>query len=552
MASFTAPDTLLLGGEVFLGKGQPHRIGVAVKGGKIVALGPDDDLIGLADAHTDVVRVGNGLLAPGFTDAHVHPVYAGVNLMRCDLHRVTHPALVAASISDFADRHPGAEWILGAGWAMESFPGGLPSAEELDRIVPDRPAFLLNRDGHGAWVNTVALIRAGIDANTPDPVGGRIERKQNGDPQGTLHESAVDLVARHLPELTDAEHDMALDLGQQHLLSFGITGWQDAAVGVFNGTPDPFEAYRRAEADGRLKARVRAALWWDAARGLEQVEEFLERRALVSAGRRFTAGTVKIMQDGVAENFTAAMTVPYLDGDGCLTGNAGMSFLDPGDLNEIVRVLDAEQFQIHVHALGDRAVREALDAIAAARDANGAADNRHHLAHLQVVQPRDVPRFAALGVGATIQPLWACHEAQMDTLTIPFLGPGLAERQYPFGDLMRSGAHLAAGSDWSVSSPDVMEAIHVAVNRRQPGDTGPRLLPDQALPLSRALEAYTSGSAWINHTDQEAGVIEVGRPADLVLLAANPFTVNADDLHAIKVEQTWIDGEVVYARGGRG
>jgi predicted amidohydrolase YtcJ len=252
------------------------------------------------------------------------------------------------------------------------------------------------------------------------------------------------------------------------------------------------------------------------------------------------------MLDGVAENFTAAMTAPYRDGHGATTGNSGLSFIDPVALPGYVTALDALDFQVHFHALGDRAVRDALDAVAAARAANGHRDTRPHLAHLQVVHPDDVPRFRLLGVTANMQPLWAAHEQQMDELTLPFLNPALAERQYPFGDLYRDGASLAGGSDWPVSSPDPLLGIHVAVNRTHLGADDPPFLPGQGLDLTTALTAYTAGSAYVNHLD-DTGTLRVGRRADLVVLDRNPFDGPPDAIGETRVALTYVGGVRVYS-----
>ena len=264
---------------------------------------------------------------------------------------------------------------------------------------------------------------------------------------------------------------------------------------------------------------------------------------------RFSAGTVKIMQDGVAENFTAGMIDPYLDPAHCHDHGSGLSYVDPEALREYVTRLDAEHFQVHLHAIGDRAVREALDAIAAARTANGpggASANRHHIAHLQVVHPDDVRRFARLGVTANVQALWAAHEPQMDELTIPFLGPERTARQYLFRDLLASGARLAAGSDWAVSSASPMRAVHVAVNRSLQGyDTEP-FLPEQRLDLAEALAAYTFGSAYVNQLDGETGTIERGQLADLVVLGRDPFEHPSADIASTPVAATYVQGEAVY------
>ncbi|WP_034088555.1 amidohydrolase [Streptacidiphilus albus] len=542
----THADLVFTGGPVFTADGARSRAtSVAVTGERITAVGHDEvrELVGPG---TEVVDLAGRLLLPGFQDAHVHAVYGGVELGECDLTGTTDPAEYQRRIRAFAEAHPEREWITGSGWSMESFPGGAPTRQLIDAVVADRPVYLLNRDHHGAWANSRALELAGLTAATADPVDGRIEREADGGPSGMLQEGATGLVARLVPETTPAERLAGLLRAQELLHSLGITAWQDALLGVFNGQPDPSDAYTAAATAGTLTARVNGALWWDRGRGAEQIPELVERRARLARGR-FRADSVKIMQDGITENFTAAMTAPYLDSCGCATANSGLSFVDPQALQGYVTELDALGFQVHFHALGDRAVREALDAVEAARHANGFRDTRHHLAHLQVVHPDDVPRFARLGAIANLQPLWASHEPQMDELTIPFLGEGLADRQYPFGDLLRAGAELAAGSDWPVSSPDPLAGIHVAVNRVGHGEAGRRVfLPEQRLDLGTALAAYTAGSARVNHLD-DTGTVRVGALADLVVLDRDPFDGPESAIAETRVEQTFVGGERVWS-----
>ncbi len=553
-------DVVFTGGAVYTadpdgrrlvpaGSGPPASA-VAVRGDRIVAVGDgaDPDLTDLIGSRTEVVDLRGRALLPGFQDAHVHPAFAGVTMIGCNLIGAATLDEALARIGSYAARHPDQEWIAGSGWRMEWFDRGTPGRELLDQVTGGRPAYLTNRDGHGAWASTRALELAGIDTRTPDPPDGRIERNADGSAQGTLHEGAASLVGRHVPAVTFDERLSGLMLAQQHLHARGITAWQDAIVGEYLGSADPLPVYLAAAAAGKLTARVQGALWWDRSRGGEQLSDILARREQGQAGR-FRANTVKIMQDGVAESFTAGMIEPYLDSCGCQTANRGLSHVDAAQLRSYVTLLDAAGFQVHLHAIGDRAVREALDAIEAARVANGANDHRHHIAHLQVMHPDDVPRFAALGVTANVQALWAAHEPQMDELTIPFIGPERAVRQYLFGDLLRSGARLAAGSDWAVSSANPLRAIHVAVNRTLPGSTGTAaepLLPGQRLSLAEALAAYTVGSAYVNHLD-ETGAIEVGRLADLVALDRDPFDGPPDEIADTAVELTYVAGERVYA-----
>jgi predicted amidohydrolase YtcJ len=535
------------------GPGGKPATAVAVSHGRITAVGDaEDDYFGdVTGPGTEVIDLAGRALLPGFQDAHVHPAFAGITMVGCNLIGAQTLDEALDRISAYARAHPEKEWIAGAGWRLEWFAGGTPSRQALDAVVGRRPAYLLNRDAHGAWASTRALHLARIHARTPDPADGRIEREADGGPQGTLHEGAASLVGDLVPDLPLEERVAGLLLAQRHLHERGVTAWQDAIVGDYLGSLDPLDAYLDAAASGLLTARVRGALWWDRTRGGEQLTEILERRERGQVGR-FRAGTVKIMQDGVPENFTAAMIDPYLDPTGCHADHgSGLSYVDPQALAEYVTRLDAEHFQVHLHAIGDRAVRESLDAIAAARAANGPRGNRHHIAHLQVVHPADVPRFAALDVTANMQALWAAHEPQMDELTIPFIGPERTARQYVFGDLLAAGARLAAGSDWSVSSANPLRAAHVAVNRSLAGATGAEaepFLPGQALALGEALAAYTLGSAYVNHLDDETGSIAEGKLADLVVLDADPFARPASDIASTRVLQTFVQGETVFRR----
>lgn len=541
-------DLLFTGGPVFTADAVRSRASaVAVAGGRILAVG--HDLAELVGPRTEVVDLRGRFLVPGFQDAHVHPVWGGMERLACDLSAHQTRQEYLAVIARYAASHRDA-WILGGGWSMSAFPGGTPTAADLDAVVPDRPVFLTNRDGHGAWVNSAALRLAGITRETADPADGRIERDAAGVPTGTLHEGAMALVNRLLPPATPERLVAALLEGQRYLHSFGVTAWQDAIVGTYGGSGDPGPAYLTCGADGRLTARVVGAIWWDRRAGLEQIDSIVARRERYRAGR-FAATSVKIMQDGVAENFTAAMLEPYCDGHGHATDNSGISFVDPKVLAEAVPRLDALGFQVHFHAIGDRAVRQCLDALEVALERNGRTDNRHHIAHLQVVHPEDVPRFRRLGVAANMQTLWAALEPQMVELTLPFLGEPRASWQYPFGDLLRSGAVLAAGSDWSVSSPNPLAAIHTAVNRSsapgfEEGEYDP-FLPEQAIDLGSALTAYTAGSAWVNHLDDVSGSITAGRYADLVVLHRDPFAGPAAEIGATRVLQTFVEGERVYA-----
>jgi predicted amidohydrolase YtcJ len=354
-----------------------------------------------------------------------------------------------------------------------------------------------------------------------------------------------------MPDDTPADLEEGLRLGQAHMHSLGITAWQDAII-----APESEErAYVALASRGELTARVVGALWWEHSRGAEQIEELVERRRATAIGR-YAPTSVKLMMDGVLENFTGAMLEPYLDGHGGTTDNRGLLQLDADGLMDWVPQLDALGFQPHFHAIGDRAVRVALDAVEAARRANGPSDTRPHIAHIQVIHPDDVARFHQLDVAANAQPLWAALEAQMEKLTIPFIGDRW-RWQYPFRSLRAAGAVLAMGSDWSVSSADPLLEMELAVERRYrnefgalPGPDGfverEVFLPDERLELIDALAAFTNGSAWVNHLDGDTGTLEVGKLADLAVLDRDLFDRTAGAIGEARVVGTFVEGAPVF------
>lgn len=539
-----SPDLIIMDAALYTaGTAEPRPGAVAVKDGRIMAIGGPDELRDLAGPRTDVRSLPGRLVVAGFQDAHVHPAFGGRNLLRVNLDDAGTVDVYLDTIARYADANPHEPWITGGGWAMYLFPGGVPRKEDLDRIVADRPVFLMNRDVHGAWVNSRALEVAGITRHTPDPWDGRIERDPStGEPTGTLHEGAAySFRDRFVPATDPGEWGRALLIAQRHLHALGVTGWQDAWV-----TPDILQAYGALDEAGELTMRVSASLWWDRHRGREQIDELVERGRDATSGN-LRATTVKIMTDGVVENCSCALLEPYEDPGAYPQGHRGLSYIDDEELRSAVVALDARGVQVHMHAIGDRACRDALDAVEAARAANGPSDNRHHVAHLQVVHPNDVRRFGELGVVANIQPLWACNDPQMRELTLPRLGEERMAWQYPFGDLTRTGARLAAGSDWPVSTPNPLLEMEVAVTRVDPGqrDAEP-FLPHQRLTPAQAFDAFTIGSAFVNHDDEASGSIEVGKRADLAVLDRDVFAPDASPLGDAHVVMTVAAGRVVY------
>ncbi len=545
---------MILSGGRLLGRREDS---LAIGGDRIVAIGGAGEISALASGRTETIDIAGQLVIPAFGDAHVHAVGAGLESLRCDLtpYKTRHEYLQA--ISRYAAALPPDAWVLGGGWSLEGFPGGKPEAADLEAAAGGRPVFLPNRDHHGAWVSPAAVGRAGVDRDTPDPADGRVERGAGGEPSGLLHEGAMRLVGDLVPPTGAAELAAALQVAQQRLHSLGITYWQDAIVGraVEIGVEDSFEAYRRAAEDGTLTADVVGALWWDRNRGLEQIDDLLARRELAGAGRgrgRFRATTVKVMVDGICETLTAAMSRPYDTGDHT---HRGEPFIEPELLDAAVRILDEHGFQVHFHAIGDRAVTLALDAVAGLPPASRSA-NRHHIAHLQFVHPDDLRRLGSLGVTSTFQPIWAVLDPQMEEHTLPLIGADRAGWQYRIGTVASLGGRLAFGSDWPVSSPDPIQGIHAAVNRSLSTRVGragtsecdETFLPEEAVSLSTALAAATSGVAWVNHCEAERGQLEVGMRADLAVLDRDILAGSPQEIGEASVVMTVAGGRVVFGQ----
>jgi hypothetical protein len=538
----TAADLVLRGGAVHtVDPVRPRAEAVAVRSGRIVAVGSDREVGQRIGPRTRVVELRGRTLLPGFQDAHCHPCTSGLDQLRCDLLAVHGAAEVYRTIAEYAAGHAHDPWIVGSGWYMADYPHGTPHRRDLDAVVGGRPAYLENRDGHSAWVSSRALELAGITASTPDPVGGRIERDADGTPTGALHESAMDLVLDLIPPATAEERERGLLGAQRFFHSLGITAWQDASV-----RPDCQAAYEALAGRGELTARVVAAMTFEAGWDVDALDGLVVRRARGPIGR-FAATSVKFFLDGVLETFTGAMLEPYLAPDGGLTDRMGMLVHDPPVLRRTVAAVDAAGFQVHMHAIGDRAVREGLDAVEGARAVNGPTDGRHHIAHIQVIQPVDVARFGPLGVTANAQALWACHDRQLDELTNPFLGPERTAMQYPFGSLVRAGARLAMGSDWGVSTPNVFDEMQVAVERSHPSlDNREPFLPGEAVTLDQAIHAFTMGSAYVNHLDDVTGSITPGKLADLVVVDRDLWDRGAGPISDARAIATFIEGEPVF------
>lgn len=549
-------ELCIVGGRVFDGRVRTEHTAVAIARGRIVRIGDDARILELRRPSTRVLNAAGGAILPGFVDAHAHAAFAGVERLSLDLT----PARTADETLELiaraaADGEPG-EWLTGGGWSHELFEH--PTRRMLDALAPDRPVALSDAGHHTLWVNSRALEIAGVDRSTPEPPNGRIHRDERGDPTGYLNETAAELVGRAIPPATDDEIYAGLLNAQDHLWSLGVTGWHEAILGEYNGKADCTGAYLRALGDGALRSRVSGALW--IAPGLRAaevpalVERFVRLRA-ENAAAGLDTSTAKAMIDGVPHGATAALLEPYCEhGPGAHAGSGELHF-DEAAIRSFVQRLDAAGFALHLHIMGDRGIRVALDAIEAARVANGAGP-RHHIAHLSMVQPEDARRFGPLGVTANMQALWASPDPALAAA----IGDERMQRSYPFRSIAEGGADLAMGSDWPVSPADPWLAIHVAVNRSLPAPPGvpappgppPVLDAAQALTLGEALAAYTSGSASLvlgaPGGDGDGGRVLVGARADLVVSTVDPFELPSEQLIRVATAATVVAGELVHER----
>lgn len=540
-------DLLIHSGALWSGGRALGHTALAARDGVIVELGGDDLRSRYRAAR--VIDAHGGLVTPSFVDSHVHAALAGIEMIRCDLSSCESAEETILKILHYAAEHPDEEWILGGGWHMPHFSGGTPTKEMLDNIIPDRPVFLLNSDHHGAWVNSKALELAGIHTGTEDPADGRIERDVHGEPNGTLHEGAAEMVGSILPETLLAESQAGLLAAQELLFSYGITGWQEAILGAYGGYPDQTPAYQSMVDSGEMKARISGALWvsrdFDGLTIPDFVAELKRRRAMYEReGLRLH--TAKIMVDGVPENETAAMEDPYAHrsaGCACIP-STGLSYFSSDELCELVPLLNGSGFDVHFHAIGDRAVRYALDAVAAVPKMTRES-RRNHIAHVQIVNPEDYPRFSQLRVTVNAQPLWACRDDQMVELTLPLLGRERTEWQYPFASLLKHGATIACGSDWPVSTPDPWQGIHVAVTRQEPAcDDAEPLVLSERLELGDILNAYTRQSHQL--LGLPGGALAVGEVCDLAIADRNPFHEPENEIYRTQNVATVLGGKVVY------
>jgi len=540
LGSAANAETIVLRGArvLTMDDAKPEATAIALVGGRIAAVGSDADMA----PHLDGARIydlpPHALVLPGFRDSHNHLIWSATQAEDISLSDVEDEDGLRAAIEPAMAALPEDAWLRGGGWSVAVYKS--PTAAALDRITGDRPAYFEDVDGHSGWANSAALKAAGIDANTKDPEGGRIERDGQGNPTGMLRENAMALVADLLPDYPDSQVDAGLEKAQAEAISYGVTAIIDPSAKEWM-----LKGYQRADADNKLKLRVAAAVTLEADEGTAGIKRALELKQEY-ASPHLRVNSVKLFVDGVIETGTAALLKAYVG-----SNSLGDLLLTPEQLNEIAIAGDRANLQLHAHAIGDRAVRVALDAYEAAEKANGRRDSRHQITHLELVDPADVPRFKELGVIANIQSLWAYPDTYIVDLTQPKIGPERSEWLYPFGSLRNAGAILAGSSDWSVSSMNPLEAIQTGVTRRDIADPdGAVLTPQHKLDVMDMLRAYTVNGAHAAFDDAEAGTLSVGKRADVVVLDKDITRIDPAEIVSARVLVTLIDGQPAYQGEG--
>jgi predicted amidohydrolase YtcJ len=537
MSGHTA-ELLFRGGPVWTGSGARPARALAVRGGRVLAVGSEAELSALIGSGTRVVELAGRSLLPGFVDSHTHFLIGGLKLAGVRLRDAGSPEELAARIAEAAARVGPGEWITGGDWDHERWGGELPRAAWIDAHTPANPVFVTRLDLHMGLANTVALRAGGVGAGTPDPPGGAIERDPaTGEPTGVLKDRAMELVSRVIPPAGEAEDDRALLAAARHALSLGVTQVHD--MGFFGEvTWRHLETHERAHQAGRLPLRVYAVV------PLETWEQLRERvRERGWGDDRLWWGGLKGFVDGSLGSGTAWFHEPYLDDRlGC-----GITVTEPETLRRRILSADAAGLHVIVHAIGDRANDWLLDTYREAAAKNGPRDRRFRIEHAQHLTPAAIPRFASQGVIPSVQPY---HLVDDGCWAEKRIGERRARSTYAFRALLDAGARPAFGSDWTVAPLDPLPALAAAVTRRTSDGVHPGgWVPEQRVSLPESLTAHTRDAARAAFKEDVSGGLFAGALADLVLLSGNVFEVPAEELSTLHVEETYVEGEVVYRRG---
>ena len=540
----TNSDQVFVNGAVYtMNQDMPWAEAIAITDGVVVAVGANSEISEYTGDATTINDLKGRMLMPAFHDAHAHPIWSGIDQLKCPVFGL--PSIeaiqneVARCLNSTTTQSTG--WVVGAGYNLGLFPAGNANKSLLDAVSLEIPIYLDGEDGHSGWANSKALELAGITADTPNPELGIIEKDPvSGEPTGTLREpAAMGLIKQIIPGDDLELFDDGLLFAQNLAHSFGITSIIAASVGDKH-----LAAYKRLAEKGGLNLRMITSLEYGHtgfAQGPEGFEEVFANRQRYQHSR-INVDSIKIFIDGVFEGQTAALLEPYLD-----SGSMGELNINPAELNEAVTRFDQQGIQVHMHAIGDRGVRAGLDAFETALSVNGPTDNRHHISHLQLISPADIPRFAELAVIANFQSVWAFPEPYITEINLPEVGPERVNRMYPIGSIHKSGGMIVGGSDWAVSTMNPLVAIETAVRREDPDNLIQGVLnEDERMNLDEMLRAYTINVAYLMHQETTTGSIQVGKAADLIVLEQNLFDIPVDAIGDVRILRTMIDGVTVH------
>ena len=535
-------DIIVVHGHVYTeNPKQPWAQAVAIRHGKITAVGDDPEIERRRGMGTKVINAGGKLVLPGFVDCHIHFMDGSVSLGRVHLEGAKDPAEIQKRLRQYALEHPGDDWILGRGWNYAMFgPEALPHKKYLDEVFPNRPVFLEGYDEHTYWVNSKALMLAGITRDTADPPNGTIVRDpQTGEATGALKESAQDLVAKIIPKPSRAEKLLALRAGMRWANQHGITRVHSA--GQDFEELDLFDEMRRR---GDLSVRLYIAYFLNPPELRPQDLEAIEHARKKFHDDWIDAQAVKFMVDGVVESHTAAMLEPYSD-DPSLKGKL---FWEPSKYKAAVVELDKHGLQLFTHAIGDDAVRTALDAYENAETQNHKkGDRRPRIEHIETIAQSDIPRFGKLGVIASMQPLHAYPDSNTLDVWARNTGPDRASRAWAWKSIADAGGRLAFGSDWPVVTLNPWEGVQTAVTRQtSEGKPAGGFVPEQRLTVAQVIEGYTLGAAFAGRREKSEGSLEIDKFADLIVVSQNIFEINPHNIGATKVVTTIVGGRLVY------
>ncbi|MCH9694164.1 MAG: amidohydrolase [Gammaproteobacteria bacterium] len=510
---------------------QPWAAAMAIDGERILAVGSDEDIAPYVTASTELVD-GGALVVPGFIDSHVHFLDGGEALESVQLRDVTSREQFRERFADYVETIEPGEWILGGTWDHEAWGGELPTRDWIDDLTPKNPVWVFRLDGHMALGNSLALKAAGVDADSPDILGGEIVRNADGRPTGLLKDNAMNPVYAALPPVPDARRDRQLRVALEYLAANGVTTVHDM------GNFENLAVFRRAHTRGELTARIYAAVplaeWQDLANDVAKNGR---------GDEMLTTGVLKGFMDGSLGSHTAAMLEPFTDAP----DDRGMLINEVDDMRTWVTGADAAGLHVVVHAIGDSAIRDLLDVFLDVAETNEARDRRFRMEHAQHIHPDDLSRFAAQDIIASMQPYHAIDDGRWAERVI---GAERAATTYAFASLLDDGARVAFGSDWFVAPASVIDGIHAAVTRRTLDGRNPEgWVPEQKITVEVALRAYTIAGAYASYDEDNRGMLKTGMLADFVVLDRDLTDIDVDDIRGTSVLRTVVGGRSVFEAG---